>query len=127
MEKYNISRPTSPHLSIHKKLQTSILSITHRVTGIGLSMGTLFIVTWLFFLAINADYFLLINFFLATVFGKFFLFFFLFAINYHLVNGIRYLFWSIGYGLEINTVKISGYFVIILSSFITLILSVIFF
>ena len=127
MEKYNISRPISPHLSIHKKLQTSILSVTHRATGILLSLGTIFIVIWIFLLAININYFQTVNFFLSTFSGKIFLFFFLFSVNYHLLNGIRYLIWSIGYGLEIYTVKISGYIVIVLSSSITIILWIIFF
>ena len=125
MEKYNISRPISPHLSVHKKLQTSILSITHRVTGVGLSLGSVLIVIWLFLLAISEEYFQIINFFLTTIFGKIFLFFWLFGIIYHLLNGIRYLIWSLGHGLEINNVKISGYIVIILSLSLTLFLWII--
>ena len=40
-------RPLSPHLQIYKPQITSILSIMHRLTGIGLSVGTILIVLWL--------------------------------------------------------------------------------
>ena len=49
--------PLSPHLSIHKKVMTALFSIFHRISGIGLSLGTLLIVFWIAFLALGPKYF----------------------------------------------------------------------
>ena len=40
-------RPLSPHLQIYRPQLTSVLSITHRATGIVLAVGTLVLVYWL--------------------------------------------------------------------------------
>ncbi len=40
-------RPLSPHLQIYKPQLTSLLSISHRLTGVALGLGTLFLVWWL--------------------------------------------------------------------------------
>jgi len=53
----NDSRPLSPHLSIHKKVLTSIFSITHRITGIGLSVGSILISMWFLLLSLGPNYF----------------------------------------------------------------------
>ena len=51
------NRPLSPHLSIHKKVLTSVFSIFHRISGIGLSLGSIFIVIWVSLLALGPNYF----------------------------------------------------------------------
>ena len=47
MDKNKI-RPLSPHLTIHKKIPSAIFSITHRITGFGLYLGTIIIVIFPF-------------------------------------------------------------------------------
>ena len=37
------NRPLSPHIQIYKPQLTSVLSITHRATGIFLAIGVLFL------------------------------------------------------------------------------------
>ena len=56
------NRPLSPHLSIHKKLLTSIFSIYHRFKGIGLSIGSILITLWIAIIALGPDYFFLFEF-----------------------------------------------------------------
>ena len=75
MNKNLFSRPLSPHLSIHKKFFTSVLSISHRITGLVLNLGNILIVFWIFLLAFNENYFICVNIFLKTYFGKLILFF----------------------------------------------------
>ena len=48
------------------------------------------------------------------------IFLFMFAISYHLINGIRYLLWSIGYGINMKNIYLSGYIVIIISTIATI-------
>ena len=113
-------RPLSPHLTIHSKFLTSLFSISHRITGIGLSLGTVFISLWIGLIAFGENYFFIFEYISSTILFKIILFFWSLAVSYHLFNGTRYLFWSFGVGMEINTVYSSGYLVLFLSLIFTL-------
>ena len=113
-------RPLSPHLTIHSKVLTSLFSISHRITGIGLSLGTVFISFWIGLVAFGENYFFIFDYISSTILFKIILFIWTLAVSYHLFNGIRYLFWSFGVGMEINTVYSSGYLVLFLSLIFTL-------
>ena len=101
-------RPLSPHLQIYKPQITSILSIMHRLTGIGLSVGTILIVLWITSLSLGESFYEYYIVFIKSLFGKLILIAFTFALNYHLSNGIRHLFWDLGYGFELDAVFKSG-------------------
>ena len=118
-------RPLSPHLTIHSKFLTSLFSISHRITGIGLSLGTVFISLWIGLIAFGENYFFIFEYISSTILFKIILFFWSLAVSYHLFNGIRYLFWSFGVGMEINTVYSSGYLVLFLSLIFTLMIWII--
>ena len=115
-----VKRPLSPHLQVYKPQLTSVLSITHRGTGVFLSLGALVLTYWLVSLAVSEELFN--SFHLHTTFwyGKLFLIGFVFSLYYHLSNGIRHLFWDIGLGLDISTTYKSGYFTIFISVVLTL-------
>ncbi len=114
------NRPLSPHLTIHKKILTSILSISHRFSGIGLSIGSILISFWISLLALGPKYFYLYQLISSNIIFKIILFFWTLGIFYHLFNGIRYLYWSLGWGFELRTVYLSGYIVICLTFISTL-------
>jgi succinate dehydrogenase / fumarate reductase, cytochrome b subunit len=94
-------RPLSPHLQIYKPQITSVMSISHRMTGVILSGGAVALVFWLLALASGPEAFEVAQ----TVFGSWFgylcLFVWSFSLFYHLANGIRHLVWDMGYGFEI--------------------------
>ena len=115
------NRPLSPHLSIHKKFLTSIFSIFHRLTGIGLSIGSVLITAWIAIISFGADYFFLLEYISSFLIFKIILFIWTVGIFYHLFNGIRYLFWSFGVGMDLKTVYISSYFVFCLTLIASLI------
>ena len=50
-------RPLSPHLQVYRIQLTSLLSITHRATGIALAVGTLLLVWWLLAAATGPEQF----------------------------------------------------------------------
>jgi len=102
-------RPLSPHLQVYKPQLTSIMSISHRATGIALSIGTLLLVWWLLALAGGADSFATVQGFMGSWFGYLVLFGFSFCLMYHLCNGIRHLFWDAGYGFELEAAYKSGW------------------
>ncbi|MCC8371998.1 MAG: succinate dehydrogenase, cytochrome b556 subunit [Rickettsia endosymbiont of Pseudomimeciton antennatum] len=117
-EIYN-NRPTSPHLTIYKKQISSVLSILHRMTGIGLFFG-LSILVWCFILLafskFNPEY---LQYFKCSLF-KIPLIFISFAWFYHLCNGVRHLIWDSGHCFSIRAINFTGWFVVIASIVMTL-------
>tara|TARA_A100001035_G_scaffold274480_1_gene266496 strand:- start:796 stop:1167 length:372 start_codon:yes stop_codon:yes gene_type:complete len=111
----NDSRPLSPHLSIHKKVLTSIFSITHRITGIGLSIGSILISMWFLLLSLGPNYFSYFEMVSKNILFKFILVIWTIGIFYHLFNGCRKLYWSFGIGMDLITVYRSGYIVLVLT------------
>lgn len=102
-------RPLSPHLLIYKPQLTSLMSITHRLTGTALALGSLLIVWWIVALASGAEYYGLVQHILTGFWAQLVIFGFSVALFYHLSNGIRHLFWDFGYNLTIKGVYRSGY------------------
>ena len=109
------NKPLSPHLTIYKPQITSVMSITHRATGVFQSLGTLFILTYFFSVVLNEDLYKIFEYFIESYVGKVFLFFYLLSLCYHLCNGIRHLLWDLGFGFEIKNVYYSGYFTIFIA------------
>ena len=115
-----MNRPLSPHLSIHKKLLTAVFSIFHRFTGIGLSVGAVLLSLWIITLALGEEYYVVFQTISSFFIFKVILFLWTLAIFYHLYNGIRYLIWSYGKMMDLNTVYKTGYAVLVLSLMSTL-------
>ena len=111
----NKNRPISPHLQIYKPQITSVLSISHRFTGIILYLSTFLITFFLFSLVFNEEiYNFLITLFISK-FGKLILFFITLSFIYHFLNGVRHLIWDIGFGFQIMNVYLTGFIIIFLS------------
>jgi succinate dehydrogenase / fumarate reductase cytochrome b subunit len=102
------SRPISPHLQIYKPQLTSVLSITHRGTGIFLCIGLLALCYWLVALALGPAAYDQAQGVLGSAIGQVLLFVWSFSLFYHLCNGIRHLFWDAGIGLELDAAYTSG-------------------
>ena len=112
-------RPLSPHLQIYKPQLTSVLSITHRLTGFALSLLILVSPTILYFLTLSQDSHSIVVSIFQNSFVKVVIFLATFGISYHLCNGIRHLAWDAGYGLDLDASYKSGYMVLIASLAIT--------
>jgi len=94
--------PLSPHLQIYRWQISSLLSITHRITGILNLFGLIFISAWICSAGIGENLFEYFSILLKTFFGKFILIGFTWSMSYHLLSGIRHFFWDLGYGYEIK-------------------------
>lgn len=106
-------RPLSPHLQIYKPQFTSVLSITHRVSGIALAAGTVLLAVWIVVVATGApDIYAGFTGFFGSWFGRLLLLGWSIALFYHLLNGIRHLFWDAGYGFDLVTAQKSAYAVL---------------
>jgi len=114
--------PLSPHLQIYRWQISSLVSITHRITGIFNLLGLIFICIWISSVGISENFFEYFSIFLKSFIGKFILIGFTWSISYHLLSGVRHLFWDLGYGYEIKTANISGTIVIFGSLILTLVL-----
>ena len=119
------NRPLSPHLSIHKKVLTALFSIFHRITGIGLSLGSILISIWFLLINLGPNYFLYFEIISGSIFFKLILLIWTVGIFYHLFNGCRKLYWSFGIGMELATVYMSGYVVLFLTFLSTLLVWII--
>jgi succinate dehydrogenase / fumarate reductase cytochrome b subunit len=108
-------RPLSPHLQVYSPQITSVMSILHRISGVILALGSLFLLWILVSLSMGEQSFATTSVFLALPVAKLALMGYTACLMYHLFNGIRHLFWDVGKGFDIPTVYRSGYAVIVLS------------
>jgi succinate dehydrogenase / fumarate reductase cytochrome b subunit len=112
-------RPLSPHLQVYKPQLTSVLSISHRATGLALSVGTLLLVWWLLAAAAGPEAYNVVRGFLGSWLGMLMLIGWAYALFFHLCNGIRHLVWDAGYGLDLPTTYKSGWTVVAASAGLT--------
>jgi len=112
-------RPLSPHLQVYRPQITTVLSITHRATGVALAFGSLALLWVLVSLAMGPSAFATAQACLTSPLGIFALIAFSFCLMYHLFNGIRHLFWDAGKGFDMVNVYRSGYAVLAASAIST--------
>ncbi len=115
-----VRRPLSPHLQVYRPQISSVLSITHRLTGIALGVGTLLLTWWLVAAASGEAAFADVQGFIGSPMGVLVLLGWTFALYYHLANGIRHLAWDAGFGFELPTMHRTGLAVVIAAGAMTL-------
>jgi len=118
----NNRRPLSPHLQIWRWTLPLALSITHRITGAALYLGTALLVWWLVAAAIGPDQFETARAVLSSWLGLIALFGFSWALIQHLLGGLRHLMWDTGRGLDLPTVFASGWAVAVGAAILTVLL-----
>lgn len=119
------NRPLSPHLSVYRMQITMITSIIHRITGVGLTLGMVLAVWWLLAASTGPEYFAFADAFLTSWFGILILVGSLWALCYHLCNGVRHLVWDIGRGFENDTALKTGIAALVGSVLLTILILVI--
>ena len=112
--------PLSPHLQIYKWQISSLLSITHRITGVINAIAISLICIW-FLLTVHNEKILFEN-ILNSFFGKFITISLCWTFSFHILNEIRHLIWDAGYGFDLKISKISGYATLILSFLLAIII-----
>jgi succinate dehydrogenase / fumarate reductase cytochrome b subunit len=118
----NRPRPLSPHLSIYKPQISSVLSIMHRATGVGLAAGALILGLWIWGAAYDVTLFGYVTTLMNHWVGQLFLGAWTLALFYHMFNGIRHLFWDVGMGFELPVMARSGWSVLFLAAAMTAII-----
>ena len=112
--------PLTPHLQIYKWQISSLLSITHRITGVINAIAISLICIWFLF-TINNEKILFEN-ILNSFFGKFISISLCWTFSFHILNEIRHLTWDAGYGFDLKISKITGYATLILSFLLAIII-----
>lgn len=93
-------RPLSPHIEIYKWKMTMVMSIAHRITGVGLYIGVLLLAWFLIAASGDAASFAGFSGFIHSFVGRIVLFGFTWALLHHLVGGIRHFIWDAGLGMD---------------------------
>ncbi len=78
-----------------------------------MSVGFIVLVAWLFSAASGASSYAPMESFLASLPGRALLIGWSFAFFFHLLNGIRHLFWDVGKGFEIRQANRSAWIVLL--------------
>lgn len=121
------NRPLSPFMigPYYRPQITSMMSITHRLTGLALMVGAIGLVWWLLAAAISAEHFRLIDGLWTSWIGTLVWIGVLWAFSYHLLNGIRHLAWDAVFGFELPNLRRSGYAVMVGSVLFTLLVLIV--
>ena len=103
-----VRRPLSPHVQVYRWPLSMALSITHRITGVGLGIGTLLMTGWLLSAATSESGFDRFQYFLGSAVGLFLLFCWTLALVFHSLTGLRHLWMDTGRGFDEKAYQNSG-------------------
>ena len=104
--------PLSPHIQIYKWHISSLVSISHRITGIINIVAITFICLIASLLILGESTYEMINFFMSSLLGKFVILGITWSFSFQILSEIRHLIMDLGYGFEIKTTNITGLIVI---------------
>ena len=113
--------PLSPHLQLYRWHISSLVSISHRITGIINIIAITIICFWASSLLLGENNYEAINSFLNSFIGKFIILGITWSFLFQILSEIRHLIMDLGYGFEIQTTKITGLIVIFGSIIFTII------
>ena len=116
------NKPLSPHIQIYRWHISSLVSITHRITGIINFFVISLIFLWFAFIFFGESNYQIIQTILVTLVGKFIILAITWSFSFQMLSEIRHLIMDLGYGFELQATKISGLLVIFGSIFLTIII-----
>jgi succinate dehydrogenase / fumarate reductase cytochrome b subunit len=112
-------RPLSPHLQIWRFTVTMAASITHRGTGMVLYGGSLLLLLWLYTLAFSPSLYASVAAFVKGPAGFIIVAGYVWSLSFHLMNGLRHLYWDYGRGLAVKTATMTAWLIYIASVVLT--------
>ena len=111
--------PLSPHIQVYRWHISSLVSISHRITGIiNIAIITL-VCLWASLLLLGETKYEIINSLLNSIIGKFIILSVTWSFSFQVLSEIRHLIMDFGYGFEVKTSKITGLIVIFGSIILT--------
>ena len=116
------NNPLSPHIQIYNWHISSLISISHRITGIINIIIITLICLWVTLLFLGSTNYELIQKFFETFFGKFLIVGTVWSFSFQILSEIRHIFWDLGFGFELKTSNITGLVVIFGSLILTILI-----
>ena len=116
------NNPLSPHIQIYSWNISSLISISHRITGVINILVLTFVCLWISLLLLGETNYDYAKFFLQSIFGKFTIIGIIWSYSFQILSEVRHLFWDLGYGFELKTSKITGLIVIFGSIIFTILI-----
>ena len=113
-------KPLSPHIQIYSWHISSLVSISHRITGIINIVAITVICFWSCWLILGENNYDFLNYFLGSLIGKFIILGVVWSFSFQTLSEIRHLIMDMGYGFELQTTKVTGLLVILGSLVLTL-------
>ncbi len=80
-----------------------MMSIAHRISGIGNAVGFLLLTWWLVATAAGPDQYAQVSGFFGSLGGRALLFLFSWSLIHHMLGGIRHLIWDTGQAMDIKS------------------------
>jgi len=114
--------PLSPHIQIYRWHISSLVSISHRITGIINIIAITLICIWVSLLVSGDASYIFINQILNSIFGKFITLALVWSFSFQMLSEIRHLIMDMGYGYELQTTRITGLLVIFGSILLTILI-----
>ena len=118
----NDKNPLSPHIQIYNWHISSLISISHRITGIINIIIITLICFWVALLLLGNTNYELVQKFFETYIGKFLIAGTVWSFSFQILSEIRHIFWDLGYGFELKTSNITGLLVIFGSLVLTIVI-----
>ena len=115
------NNPLSPHIQIYRWHISSLVSISHRITGIINITVITIICFWIASFLLGETNYEIIKIFLNSIFGKFIIICLVWSFSFQILSEIRHLIMDLGYGFELQATKITG-LIVIFGSFILTVL-----
>ena len=116
------NNPLSPHIQIYRWHISSLVSISHRITGVINIVALTIICFWIASLLLGENSYEFTKIFLNSIFGKFIILGLVWSFSFQILSEIRHLIMDLGYGFELKATKITGLIVIIGSFFLTVLI-----
>ena len=114
------NNPLSPHIQVYRWHISSLVSISHRITGIVNIVAITLICFWILSLLLGEPGYDLTKLFLQSIFGKFIIICLSWSFSFQTLSEVRHLVMDFGYGFELKTTKVTGLLVIFGSIFFTI-------
>jgi len=114
--------PLSPHIQIYNWHISSLISISHRITGIINIVIITLICFWVALLLLGSSNYELVQNFFETFIGKFVIVGTVWSFSFQILSEIRHIFWDLGFGFELKTSNVTGLLVIIGSLVLTILI-----
>ena len=115
-------KPLSPHIQIYSWHISSLVSISHRITGIINIVAITIICFWSCWLILGENNYDFLNYFLGSLISKFIILGGVWSFSFQTLSEIRHLIMDMGYGFELQTTKVTGLLVILGSLVLTVII-----